>query len=85
MSDQTPSPIGPIMLLVGYVVGMAFMFILFWSTADHIPDCQEDDAWIAVDHHATDAVEDQHGVSRACRNVDQMLDTAVEVYIQNRG
>ena len=72
---------------LGFVFSMllivAVTMALMIKTEYRGSDCQEDDAWIAVDHHATDAVEDQHGVSRACRNVDQMLDSAVEVYIQN--
>ncbi len=73
---------------LGFVFSMllivAVTMALMIKTEYRGPDCQEDDAWIAVDHHASDAVEDQHGVSRACRNVDQMLDSAVEVYIQNQ-
>ena len=44
--------------------------------------CAEDEAWLAVDHHATDAVEDANGVSRACRNIDDLIDMAFEVAIQ---
>ena len=45
--------------------------------------CHEDGAWVAVDHRSTDAIEDVHGVSRACRNIDYLIDTAFEVAIQN--
>ena len=44
--------------------------------------CAEDGAWIAVNHHDRDAVEDSHGVSRACRSIDDLIDTAFEVAIQ---
>ncbi len=44
--------------------------------------CAEDGAWVAVDHHSRDAVEDSHGVSRACRSIDDLIDTAFEVAIQ---
>lgn len=69
--------------LAGLIMATAIVITMFLWLGPVEVDCAEDDAWIAVDHHATDAVEDQHGVSRACRNVDQMLDSAVEVYIQN--
>ena len=75
---------GPISFLGGLIVGMAFIAMLFMVTDPYVPDCVEDDAWIAVDHHATDAVQDERGVHRACRNVDQMLNSAVEVWIQNQ-
>lgn len=63
------------------VLGLA-LFISLGST--HPADaCQEDGAWVAVDHHALDAIEDSSGVSRACRNIDDLIDTAIEVAIQN--
>ena len=56
------------------------------ATNTHPADaCQEDGAWIAVDHHDADGVEDSHGVTRACRSIDDLLDSAVEVWIQNNG
>ncbi len=45
--------------------------------------CQEDGAWVAVNWKDQDAIEDIHGVSRACRNIDDLIDTAFEVAIQN--
>ena len=70
---------------LGLITGMLWVLMLVFAPAEaHVPDCAEDDAWIAVDHHATDAVEDHRGVSRACRNVDQLFDSAVEVWIQNQ-
>ena len=45
--------------------------------------CEEDGAWVAVDHHALDGVQDSHGVFRACRSIDDLIDTAFEVAIQN--
>jgi hypothetical protein len=46
-------------------------------------ECEEDGVWMFVDHHALDATEDSHGVSRACRSFDDLIDTAFEVAIQN--
>ena len=34
--------------------------------------CREDESWTAVDYRSTDGVEDIHGVTRACRNTDDM-------------
>ena len=47
-----------------------------------VVDCEEDDVWIFVDQNTTDGVEDIHGVTRACRNWDQLVDWAIEVAIQ---
>ncbi len=57
--------------------------IVQYVVAPHPADqCQEDEAWIAVNWKDGDAFEDIHGVSRACRSVDQLIDWAIEVAIQ---
>ena len=60
------------------------VFLALLVPAHPADSCQEDEAWIAVDHHALDAIEDTHGVSRACRNIDDLIDMGIEVWIQNR-
>ena len=67
-------------LAIGFIAGAALFALLIGHPAE--PDCQEDEAWIAVDYRALDGVEDSHGVTRACRNVDQLLDSYAEVLIQ---
>ena len=67
-------------LAVGVLLGAGM-----WATLIAQPveaDCQEDEAWIAVDYRSLDGVEDSHGVTRACRSVDQLIDYAFEVAIQ---
>ncbi len=77
---------------------IAFLLIMFGTitpATDHVViqpviqhihtvavDCEEDEAYIAVDYRDGDAVEDMRGVHRACRNVDQLIDWAIEVAIQ---
>ena len=64
---------------------MAVLFIaafLLLAPTHPAEGCAEDGAWVAVNHHDRDAVEDSHGVSRACRNIDDVIDTAFEVAIQ---
>ena len=60
------------------------VMVVIGNPAHPADSCQEDEAWVAVDHHALDAVEDTHGVSRACRNIDDLIDSGIEVWIQNR-
>ena len=67
-----------IALMVGVLVG------LLGRPGHPAASCQEDGAWVAVDHHALDATEDTHGVSRACRNIDDLIDSGIEVWIQNQ-
>ena len=45
-------------------------------------DCEEDDVWMFVDHDTPGGLVDSHGVTRACRNFDDMLDMGIEVAIQ---
>lgn len=69
---------------VGIALLTLAIVLAFIALDSHPADaCQEDGAWVAVDHHALDGVEDKHGVTRACRSIDDMLDSAVEVWIQN--
>lgn len=46
------------------------------------PSCHEDQAWMPVDYRSADGVEDSHGVTRACRSIDQLLDFHLEHLIQ---
>ena len=71
-------------LWLGIVTVILVIVLVTVATSSHPADaCQEDGAWIAVDHHALDGTEDRHGVTRACRSIDDMLDSAIEVWIQN--
>lgn len=55
-------------IAVGFVFGLVSMGKR-WHAAEA---CQEDEAWIAVDHNTPNAFVDSHGVTRACINIDDM-------------
>ena len=80
MSQQDWSIVGA---AIGFMLGVIFVLALHLVSSHPADACQEDGAWIAVDHHALDGTEDRHGVTRACRSIDDMLDSAIEVWIQN--
>ena len=83
--DLTPEW-GWLALWIGIVMATMAIVLAFIVTDSHPADeCQEDGAWIAVEHHALDGVEDRHGVTRACRSIDDLIDMGIEVWIQNGG
>ena len=72
-------------LAIGMLIGAGAFAVLI----DHPPavdvvsvDCEEDDVWMFVDHDTPGGLVDLHGVTRACRNFDDMVDMAIEVAIQ---
>ena len=71
-------------IAIGLITGALFTLFLAppLGLTESQVDCQEDEAWIAVDYRDLDGFEDSHGVTRACRSVDQLIDYAFEVAIQ---
>ncbi len=56
--------------------------VIIYVSSPAIIDCQEDEDWAAVHYKSLDGVEDMHGVTRACRSRDQLIDYAIEIAIQ---
>ena len=77
-------------LAIGFITGAALFALLIGHPESALLDqltlneinCQEDDVWMFVDHDTPGGLVDRRGVTRACRNFDDMVDMAIEVAIQ---
>ncbi len=57
-------------IAVAFLAGAVFMHVIVMTPS--VITCQEDEAWVTVDHHTIGAVEDEAGVSRLCVNMEEL-------------